>query len=118
MAFLREFNFEMKHLNGKENRVADALSMKLHSIYEIRMSPITSNILEIIKEGTNNDLKYTFLWKQTKESLRKEEKSEFGINYDNLLTFRNIIYIPNQTSITLLILDEFHKKPYVGHPGY
>jgi len=59
------------------------------------MSHATSNILEIIKEVANKDPKYTFLWQQTKEALLKEEKSEFRINYDNLLTFRNRIYIPN-----------------------
>ena len=26
MAFLREFDFEVKHIKGKENKVADALS--------------------------------------------------------------------------------------------
>jgi len=44
-------------------------------------------------------MEYTFPWQKTKEALRKEEKSELGITYNNLLTFKNIIYIPNHTSI-------------------
>ena len=32
--FLSEFDFEIKHLKGKENQVADALSRKIHCIHE------------------------------------------------------------------------------------
>jgi len=35
-----------------------------------------------------------------------------------MLTFRNIIYVPNQNYVKQLLLDEFHKKPYVTHPAY
>lgn len=51
----------MKHLKGKENRVADALSRKLHCMYETRMSQATSTIPKIVKEVANRDLEYTFL---------------------------------------------------------
>jgi len=33
--FLNEFDFEMEHLRGKENQVVDALSRKVHCIYEV-----------------------------------------------------------------------------------
>ena len=29
-----------------------------------------------------------------------------------------MLYIPNVTKIKLLILNEIHKIPYSGHPGY
>lgn len=41
--FLSEFNFEIRHLKGKENHVADALSRKLHCIYEISYSKVEFN---------------------------------------------------------------------------
>ena len=31
--FLCEFDFEIKHIKGKENKVADALSEKLHEMH-------------------------------------------------------------------------------------
>ena len=36
--FLGEFDFDIKHLKGKENRVAYALRRKLHHLYEITYS--------------------------------------------------------------------------------
>lgn len=28
------------------------------------------------------------------------------------------MYVPNQQHLKNLILDEYHKIPYAGHPGY
>ena len=41
MSFLSEFNFEVKHIKGKENGVADALSQRTHEVYEITMSQLS-----------------------------------------------------------------------------
>lgn len=35
-----------------------------------------------------------------------------------MLKYKNRLYVPNQLDIKNLILDEFQKRPYVGHPGY
>ena len=31
---------------------------------------------------------------------------------------KNRLYIPNSTDLKTIILNEMHKKPYSGHPGY
>jgi len=35
IVFLSEFDFDIKHLKGEENRVVDGLSRKLCCVYEI-----------------------------------------------------------------------------------
>jgi hypothetical protein len=35
-----------------------------------------------------------------------------------LLLYNNRLYVPNSTELKHLIMDEFHRRPYVGHPGY
>ena len=94
------------------------MSKKVHCIYDVEISQLHSNIPKIIREASLKDPEYTFLWKQTNEALLKGEKSNFKINSNNILTFKKIIYVPNQISIKQLILDEFHKKLCVGHPRY
>jgi hypothetical protein len=32
LAFLSEFDFEVRHIKGKENKVADALSRRIHGL--------------------------------------------------------------------------------------
>ena len=35
-----------------------------------------------------------------------------------LLLYKDILHVPNVPNIKLLILNEIHKTPYLGHPGY
>jgi len=37
---------------------------------------------------------------------------------DGLVSFRNIIYVPDTNEIKKLILREFHVKPYSSYPRY
>jgi len=48
--FLGGFDFEIKHLKGKENQVADALSQKLQCLYKISCSKWKSPFEEMIKK--------------------------------------------------------------------
>ena len=34
------------------------------------------------------------------------------------LLYKDKLYVPNIPKVKLLILDEIHKTPYSGHPGY
>ena len=38
LEFLCEFNFEIKHIKGKENKVVDALSRKVHEMHMASLS--------------------------------------------------------------------------------
>lgn len=35
-----------------------------------------------------------------------------------MFRYKKRLYVPGKSNIKCLILDEFHKSPYVGHPGY
>jgi hypothetical protein len=37
---------------------------------------------------------------------------------DGLLTYKGRLYIPNCDDLKRFIMDELHKIPYTGHPGY
>jgi hypothetical protein len=52
---------------------------------------------------------------------RNEENmhsTDLSIDKSGLLRFKNRLYVPNSTELKMIILDELHKKPYSGHPGY
>jgi hypothetical protein len=53
------------------------------------------------------------------------EKEPTGMKYegyqllnDGLLTYKGRLYIPNCDDLKRFIMDELHKRPYTGHPGY
>jgi hypothetical protein len=59
---------------------------------------------------------------QVKEGLHQQpmEKKYKGyqIGDDNCLLYNNRLYVPKSLELRHLIMDEFHRRPYVGHPSY
>ena len=53
--FLSEYHFELKHIKGKENKVADALSQQTHMIYEVTLIQTDAYFHENIKTANNVD---------------------------------------------------------------
>ena len=93
------------------------MSIKLHNIYELYVSQVESRFLEQIRREAGKDPKYESLWQQAQEN--KEGKlGEYEINQDGLLTFKKRIVVPNRMELKTLILDEYHRSNYAGHPGY
>jgi hypothetical protein len=58
LAFLSEFDFEVRHINGKENKVGDALSRIIHGLFEMNISRDENNFEQRIKATSNNDENY------------------------------------------------------------
>ena len=58
MSFLSEFYFEVKHIKGKESKVADALSRRTREVYEITVSQLEGDLLSRIKISSIHDVKY------------------------------------------------------------
>jgi hypothetical protein len=118
MALLSEFDFEIKHIKGKENKVVDALSRSMKTIHLAAVSTCETNVRERVKNAQETN---TFF--QTVTSYLEQEPT--GIKYEGyqmidggLLTYRNRLYIPDCDDLKRFIMDELHKRPYTSHPGY
>eukprot|EP00253_Pinus_taeda_P035941 PITA_35941 len=66
--FLSGFDFEIKHLKGKENRVADALSRKVQCLCELSVSKWRNSLFEQIKAAINQDAEYKQIKQQVQQS--------------------------------------------------
>eukprot|EP00253_Pinus_taeda_P012142 PITA_12142 len=116
--FLSGFDFDIKHLQGKENKVADALSRKIHNLYEVSFSGWESPIMEMIKEIADQDTEYQQLKSQIQQSTEKDSQQDYEVDDAGRIYFKKRLYVPNQHRIRNLIMDEFHISHYAGHPGY
>ena len=55
--FLCEFDFEIKHIKGKENKVADALSRKVQEMHVASLSICQSDLREqIVSHAAGDEL--------------------------------------------------------------
>ena len=115
LAFLSKYDFEIQHIKGKENKVADALSRNAKLNFTTAISTYVSDLNEQLKEGVKQDEIY-----QKLQIIAKEEPTEslikgYSLNENGFLLFKDKLYVPK---VKLLILDEVHKTPYLGHPCY
>jgi hypothetical protein len=58
LEFLCEYDFEIQHIKGKENKVVDALSRRVHELHATTISMYQTDIKSIILEAANVDLQY------------------------------------------------------------
>jgi hypothetical protein len=58
LEFLSEYDFEIKHINGKENQVADALNMRAHESHIAAINMYKIELKDQIIATTNLDQHY------------------------------------------------------------
>jgi hypothetical protein len=57
--FLSEFDFEVRQIKGKKNKVVDALRRRVHGLVEINIIRVESNLEQRIRTTNINDGNYT-----------------------------------------------------------
>jgi hypothetical protein len=67
LEFFSEYDFEIKHIKGKENQVVDALSRRVHEMHIATISMYVTNLKDKIIVVTNSDQHYLEL----KETLQQ-----------------------------------------------
>lgn len=58
MVFLSEFEFDIKHIKGKENKIVDALRRHSYTLMEVSVSSVSTYLVEYIKKSITSDPKY------------------------------------------------------------
>jgi hypothetical protein len=56
LEFLCDYDFDIKHIKGKENKVVDALNKRVHALHATTISMYRTDIKGIILEAANVDL--------------------------------------------------------------
>jgi hypothetical protein len=85
LAFLREFDFEVRHIKVKGNKVADALSRRVHVLFEINVSREKSDLEQRIRTTGINDENYTKLVTELQNTTENSDKPDLSIDKNGLL---------------------------------
>jgi hypothetical protein len=106
--FLSEYDFDIKHINGKEDKFVDALSRRVHVMHAIVVSMHQSDLKSRILYGLFIDQHYL----QVKENLQQRDVQqkikEYEIKEDGLLMHKNRIYVPSYGELRNFLLKEMH----------
>jgi hypothetical protein len=113
MDFLSKYDFDINHIKGKENKVVDALSRRMHPMHTTIVNMHRLDLKSIILDGLVTDQHYL----QVKEKLQQGDVQQ-KIKEDGLLMHKSRIYVPSSGELMNLVLKEMHDVPYDGHLGY
>ena len=116
--FLCEFDFEIKHIKGKENKVVDALNRKVQEMHVASLRICQSDLRQQIANRVAEDELYAQVKDKLQQQILEKKYEGYKLEEDGILTYKNIIYIPNVADLRRKVMDEIHQDPYSGYPGY
>ena len=94
LEFLSEYDFDIKHINIKENKVVDGLNIRVHIMHATTISIPQFDL----KSKILNDIVTCQLYLQVEENLHQEyvqqKFKEYKMREDGILMHKNIIYVP------------------------
>ena len=86
LTFLSEYDFEIQHIKGKENKVADALSRNARLNFTAVISTYTTDLEEQLKAGLEQDEIYQKLQAKTKENPTESLIKGYILNEKRIFT--------------------------------
>jgi hypothetical protein len=113
LKFLSEYDFDIKHIKGKENKVVDALSRRVHELHATTIGMYQSDLKDIIFEAAKSDLQYMEVLEKLQQGIWKQKNEDYKLGNDEILMYRRKIYVPNSQELKNMILREMHNVPYV-----
>ncbi|MCO5613146.1 hypothetical protein L7F22_067422 [Adiantum nelumboides] len=110
---LAEYDFDLKYLCGKENKVADALSRRpmCHVL-----TVVCSNLVDEMHAEVEKDSCYILILKFLHENVGEMYENRYHLYKGNLYYYDRLC-IPANSAFKSQILHECHNSPFSGHPG-
>ena len=102
LSFLSEYDFEIQHIKGKENKVDDALSRNARLDFAATISTYVSDLDEHLKEGIEQDKIYQNLQAKAKENPTKNLIKGYSLNENEFLLYKDRMYVPNIPKVLLI----------------
>jgi hypothetical protein len=118
LEFLSEYDFEIKHIKGKENQVVDALNKRAHEMHIAAISMYMTDLKDKIIEATNSDQQYLKIKETLQQGNLQQKFKYYELKEDGILMYRGKVYVSNSSEMKNTVMREMHNVPYVGHPGY
>jgi hypothetical protein len=118
MEFLSEYEFDINHIKGKENKVDDSLNRSVHDMHATTISMCNSDLNDKILEIPKLDQHYVQTTEKLQQGNLQQKIKYFELREDGILMYRGGVYVPNSQELKNMVLREMHHVPYVGHSWY
>lgn len=116
LAMISEFDLEIRYIKGKENNVVDTLRrIQMNHIPYMRSYGIDLQD-EILQEGQQDD-RYNELMHRLSQGTC-DQNMDYHLMANDLVIFQDRTYVADNNELKMVILKEFHAKPYLFHLCY
>jgi Mg2+ and Co2+ transporter CorA len=87
MEFLNEYDFDIKHIKGKENKVVDALNKRVHEMHDTTINMYCSDLKSRILEVVASDQHYVQVTKGLQQENVSLKFEDYRLEEDRNLLF-------------------------------
>ena len=84
--------FEIKHIKGKENKVANALNRKVQEMHVAYVSIFQSDLRQEIVNHTDGDELYEQVKDKLQQQILEKRYEGYKLEEDGILTYKGRIY--------------------------
>ena len=89
LAFLSEYDFEIRNIKGKENIVVDGLSRQQHELQDVLISGYESGFKNMLKTVSSSDYEYNKLVEKCTHGYDNTKDSAYHIDTKGFMCFKN-----------------------------
>lgn len=114
LQLLCEYDFEIVHVAGKENKVADALSRRPMCN---ALTVLRTGLFDEIRNEVAKDSFYCKIFETLLENPTEIHNGTFHL-YKGDLFYLNRLCVPKNGNLKVQILQECHDAPFSGHLGF
>ena len=82
LEFLSEYDFDINHIKGKENKVFYALSKRVLELHATTISMYQSDLKEIILEVAKSNLQYKELVEKLQQGILQQKIEDYKLEND------------------------------------
>jgi hypothetical protein len=104
LEFLSKYDFDIKHIKGKENKVVDALNRRVHEMHATTISMYQTNLKDKILEATKSDQQYMEIKENFQQGNLQQKIEDYKMEKDEIFMYKGIIYVPNSQELKNMIL--------------
>jgi hypothetical protein len=95
LEFLSEYKFDIKHIKGKENKLANAINRRVHKMHATTISMYMIDLKDKIIEVITIDQHYVQVKESSQHNDMQQKCKDYKLEEDGILLFQSIVYVLN-----------------------
>jgi hypothetical protein len=95
LEFMSEYEFEIKHIKGKENQVVNALGIRVHEVHILAINMFNIDLKDKILETENSNQQYLKIKETLQQGNLQQKINYYELKENGILMYKGKIYVPN-----------------------